>query len=502
MNRNHIASYFGAAIILALGLFLVQPGQRHRRVESAWRRAIEWLNDQFAQQRIILIYALAVMLGALCLTLSRGGLLSFVVGLICFGAWLANRWAWSRLMVCGAAVVAIMVAGIAWFDLTPFVERFAALTDKKQLFTWEIRLPVYQATWELSKDFWQFGIGFDAFSAVFPHYQPAEAHSRYFHFLRAHNDFLQLLAEMGVLGLAVVAAGIWRLGRDIVCSWRTRRDPFVSVMVPAGCIAVCVMAVHSAVDFPLRIPANAILITVVLALTYSCVHLPRHGASPTATATPSAYKHPLYGIMRRAGAVIAVLILIAGSVEAVRTVRSDLLYPQQTILQKSHWIRHLDPETAQQRLQSALRWTPDNPLYWRALANIEQHQAQRHLPGEHLELAPPYEALSKLRQAAHDYENALRHYPTEPHTHIAWLQVQQQLETLQAGSSALPASFEQRFGAVSTSCLTGAGQPTHSVWPRSFGARGSDRAGASVRRAAACCAILRERTIFSSCPLV
>ncbi len=444
INRNHIATYLGAAIIVALGLFLAQPRPRHRQVKSAWRRIVGWLNDQITQHRIVLLYALVVMFGALCLSLSRGGLLSFVVGLICLGVWLANRWSWPRLIVCGVAVVAVMAAGIAWIDLTPLIERFEALTDEKQIFTWGIRLPIYKATWELSKDFWPFGIGFDAFSAVLPHYQPAEAHSRYFHFLRAHNDFLQLLAEMGVLGVAIVAVGIWRFGLDIIRHWQTRRDPFISVMVPAGCVAVCVMTVHSAVDFPLRIPANAILVTVLLALTYSCVHLPRHGASVTAVVSRHGFRHPLYGAMCRMGAAIAAIILMMGSVEAVRLARSDLLYPQQTVLQKSHWVHHLEPEMAQQRLQAALHWTPDNPKYWRALGNIEQHQAQHHLPGEGDE-AVPHEVWGKLRQAAHHYENALQWYPTEPHTHIAWLQVQQQLETLQAGSSALPASFEQRL---------------------------------------------------------
>ncbi len=449
INRNHIASYFAAAMILALGLLLAHPAQPNRRVKSIWRRAVRWLNDQFLQHRVVLLYALAVLFGALCLSFSRGGMLSFAAGLICLSVWLANRRGWRWQMMLGMAVVAVVSASIAWLGVSPFVERFEALADGKKLFAWGVRLPIYLATWDLSQDFWRFGIGFDAFSAVFPLYQPEEAHSRYFHFMRAHNEFLQLLAETGVLGLALVAVGLWRLSWDIARSWRTRRDPFISVMVPAGCAAVCVVAVHSAVDFPLRIPANAILITVVLALTYSCVHLLRRGAAAVpghdAPVTSHISWHPQLGTLRHAGVVVAVIILVGGSVEAVRITRSDLLYPQESVTQQKQWFHDLDVEVAYQRLQAALRWAPDNPHYWRALANLKYRQAQHHLEDGSNGFDASREAMSELRQTAHYCETALRHYPTEPHTQIAWLQVQQQLEALQAGASALPSSFEKRL---------------------------------------------------------
>ncbi len=45
-------------------------------------------------------------------------------------------------------------------------------------------------------------------------------------------------------------------------------------MVPAGCATVAALALHACVDFSLRIPANAVLLTVTLAIAQRCAHLP------------------------------------------------------------------------------------------------------------------------------------------------------------------------------------------------------------------------------------
>ncbi len=161
---------------------------------------------------------------------------------------------------------------IEWLGSAPLLERFVDLTYEKDAPTWGDRLTVYRATWEMVKDFPLFGIGYEAFPVIFPRYQPEAIRLRY---LQAHNDFLQLLAETGWIGFILLIGGIVLLLADIIKRWQRRHDPFVQVMVPAGLAALGAIGLHSLVDFNLRIPANALLCTVVLALTCACANLPR-----------------------------------------------------------------------------------------------------------------------------------------------------------------------------------------------------------------------------------
>ena len=216
------------------------------------------------------------MTGALFFSLSRGGVLSFLLGLMLFGLLRLTRRRGEGRRAVWTITLAAMAGMILWLGIAPLFMRLEEIAYGTDALTWAGRLPVSQATWEMSKDFPLFGVGYEAFAVIFPRYQPAaQIHLQY---LQAHNDFFQLLAETGWVGCVLLVGGVLRLVADIVKQWRARYDPFVQAMVPAGVAALSAMALHSLVDFNLHIPANALLFTAVLALTFACTNLP-HGSS-------------------------------------------------------------------------------------------------------------------------------------------------------------------------------------------------------------------------------
>jgi tetratricopeptide (TPR) repeat protein len=95
----------------------------------------------------------------------------------------------------------------------------------------------------------------------------------------AHNDYLNALAEWGVVGTALVASAWVLLGLGVRKTWPFVRgsprdlgpdrgsNKFAFVM--GASIGLSTILVHSVVDFNMHIPANAIMAVVLMALLSS-----------------------------------------------------------------------------------------------------------------------------------------------------------------------------------------------------------------------------------------
>jgi len=127
-----------------------------------------------------------------------------------------------------------------------------------------IRPVVWSETLEMIRAFPVFGMGLAAWPELFPHYQAGPWNASYFR--QAHNDYLQFAAETGLIGIIGLVWFVFLVGGEIL---KYRRG-YSSVEWPifiALSLALGSSTLHEVVDFPLRIPANALLFTLLLALT-------------------------------------------------------------------------------------------------------------------------------------------------------------------------------------------------------------------------------------------
>jgi O-antigen ligase len=103
------------------------------------------------------------------------------------------------------------------------------------------------------------GAGLDAFGVAFT------KHDTWNGLLRveqAHNDYLQTLADAGIIGFACVVAYIYLLFRrglkTVANAHGFRRDAAIGAL--AGCFGILI---HSFFDFPLRTPSNAFFFLMI-----------------------------------------------------------------------------------------------------------------------------------------------------------------------------------------------------------------------------------------------
>ena len=103
------------------------------------------------------------------------------------------------------------------------------------------------------------GWGLGTFPVVYPQFR-----SFYTNFFvnEAHNDYVQLLAEMGILGFGTMVwflTVMYRHARRKITKWPTEVSGATTLACTLGVVGILL---HSLVDFNLQIPANAALFFV------------------------------------------------------------------------------------------------------------------------------------------------------------------------------------------------------------------------------------------------
>ena len=90
-------------------------------------------------------------------------------------------------------------------------------------------------------------------------------------FEHAENDYIELTTDLGVAGIIVIGCMAAVYVARVVNEWQKRHDLFVKSVVTGGIASFVAISVHSFTDFNTRIPANAMLLTIILAMTHATV---------------------------------------------------------------------------------------------------------------------------------------------------------------------------------------------------------------------------------------
>ena len=266
-NRNHFAFLMEMAMGLVAGLMAVRSGRRER-----------------------LPLYLAILLAlwtSLVLSNSRGGILSMTVQLICALVLLpivrakrgqvasgevaaAQRLAGSFITraALGVVVVAVVLAGVIWIGGQPLASSLEVsgvelnVSDQTTLHERARRRDIWRATWLMVKARPLAGAGFGGYWAEIPKFHDA---SGLYTPQQAHNDYLEILASGGLIGLAML---LW-FGAVLIQQARKSLwpgDSFYNAICLGAIIGLAGVAVHSVFDFGLHITINAFIFVALLAI--------------------------------------------------------------------------------------------------------------------------------------------------------------------------------------------------------------------------------------------
>ena len=263
VNRNHYAGYMAMLIPAPVGLIMSRGVPK-----DAW---------------LLFGFAATIMGLTVVVSLSRGGMVSIFAGLI-FVAVMSGRKALAggksrdrrsseggsrsrmTIRIGAVAVIALAIAvGVIWIGAEGVINRAAQSIDDQSL---PSQMKHFGREWIWKDTLTMFshnpitGTGLGAYETVYPNYTRG---SGFLVVQYAHNDYLQLLSDAGIVG---GIAGVWFLFLLIKAIARgTRSSDPLKAGLALGCGGgIFAILVHSLFDFNLQIPSNCLLFLFLAAV--------------------------------------------------------------------------------------------------------------------------------------------------------------------------------------------------------------------------------------------
>ena len=244
VNHNHYAGLMEMLFPIPLAMCL------SRRVERG--------------PKIWLAVGAAFMASTIVLCGSRGGVIALAAQMAVAAAFVA-------LPRKSPKVAMLLGAGLAGAGLWIVLVGGTGLADRLSTFHTEahtelstgLRLTVTKDCFRMLGDRPTFGFGLGTFPTAYPPYQ--SFYSNIF-VNEAHDDYAQLLVEMGLLGFGLM---VWFLVLLFRAAWRKLKDGKLGInggLALAGSLGCVGILVHSFFDFNLQVPSNAAWFYVLAAL--------------------------------------------------------------------------------------------------------------------------------------------------------------------------------------------------------------------------------------------
>jgi hypothetical protein len=262
INRNHFAGWMVMALPLVLGyscIVLMQTLHLRERTVGAFLR---WLTSVEASRFLHVAFCVLLMGMSLVLTGSRSGIASFAVAMLAFAILALRRFRRGRARLLVASYLGVILLGaVIWAGTDRTVGRFLlARTDQSG----GGRIGAWIDTLNIVRDFPLFGTGMGTYGQAMLVYQTA---GRPVMYAQAHNDYLQIAAEGGLLVLvpAAIAIGVVLLGirRRMTAGLDDEQTAWIRTGAVAGLVGI---AAQSLIEFSLQMPGNTALFVLLLAI--------------------------------------------------------------------------------------------------------------------------------------------------------------------------------------------------------------------------------------------
>jgi hypothetical protein len=259
VNKNHFAGWMLMAVPVTLGLLYSEISRGMRRVRPGLREKVLWLSSPDASRLLLLAGAAGIMTLSLILTMSRSGMTAGALGI---GAVVlaSRRYRARGKRIAAVAIVSVpLVLAVGWAGAGTIASRFAS----GSVLDVNGRTHLWGDAIDIVRRYPVAGTGLNTYSVAMLFYQRFNPSV---HYSQAHNDYLQLAVEGGLL-LALPAAICLTVFARAVRRRFASEPSSTTYWVRRGAVAGLVaVALQEIVEFSLQMPGNAFLFAVLCAI--------------------------------------------------------------------------------------------------------------------------------------------------------------------------------------------------------------------------------------------
>ncbi len=281
VNPNHFAGYVEMVVPLSIGLFIAKWKHMVKEQLRGIREFFIKMGEEEGCKLILFSFFIILMVGALFLSSSRGGIISFLGSMVFLLAMMIKKEKGGRNITILVVFLISIFSFLIWMGIWPLIEEFSTLQNLSRDYDIQYRFQNWKNIYKLVQDFPLFGVGLEAFSSIFPKYKTSELQ---YYYLYLENDYLQLLCEMGIFGFGIFSWFILSFFRKLRLGhskYEANEMGSIEYISFYGCLTgIVAIMIHSFWDFNMHIPSNALLLSMLMGLAISGVRirLKKHSA--------------------------------------------------------------------------------------------------------------------------------------------------------------------------------------------------------------------------------
>lgn len=257
INRNHFAAFISLSLIAALTF------QLRLIIGYRGKSYLALLISQLLNYRIVVALALLTSFIALSLSQSRAGFLALLISIVCILFFFAR---YSKLLV-GRRALLMPIFIVVGLSLFYFGSELALRFLNQGSFLGE-RIPQWQLTWELIRKEWLLGYGANSYATVFQAFR-GDNDFREVVYNQAHNDYLHIWLEQGLVGLMLWLGLIFLTLLHAWQAFKSTSSSLVSGFMLAASVVILAALLQSTVGFNLQVLNIRFYFFVIIGLIYA-----------------------------------------------------------------------------------------------------------------------------------------------------------------------------------------------------------------------------------------
>ena len=268
VNQNHFAGLMEMTIAAGMGLLATNSGTS--QVYLSRNSILHRVLSLFLSHRGIVIFGLLVMFSALILSTSRGAIGSLFVALtVTVALALVRRKSPDSFeMKVGLAAIVLVVVSIMWLGTGRLSDKLSSSGLSSQ------RAELRHLSYQMISDYPITGSGLGTYRWVLPEYKDERFGSGFYE--HAHNDYLEIIGEQGILGFAFLIVAVGVIAVRIINEYTREKDPQLRGALFSCLVGCSALFLHGFVDFNFHIPANAAYFFALLGLGAAAASIASH----------------------------------------------------------------------------------------------------------------------------------------------------------------------------------------------------------------------------------